>query len=62
MEGITKEEIQKFEDCRKSGVCNMIMDWPLVSKITGLCQEKLFFIMSANHYSELIKKYNIKRK
>ena len=59
MGGITKEEVQRYEDCRKSGVCNMIIDWPLVRKITGIGQEKLFFIME--NYSSLITKFKIER-
>ena len=60
MEAITKAEVQAYENCRKSGVTNMFAV-STVEQITGICKEKLFFIMDKNHYSELMEKHNIKR-
>lgn len=61
METITKDEIQAYEDCRKSGVTNMFAI-KLVGELTGLSKEKLLYIMDKNHYSELMEKHNIKRR
>lgn len=48
MEDITKDEIQAYENCRKSGVTNMF-NVELAEGLTGICKEKLFFIMDKNH-------------
>ena len=57
---ITKSEMQAYENCRKSGVTNML-NVKLVGQITGLSKEKLFYIMDGKNYSNLMQLYNIKR-
>lgn len=66
MEAITKEEMQAYEDVRQSGVTNMF-HIPAVIKVAEmmsdakLTKEKCIFIMTGNHYNELLSKHNIKR-
>ena len=67
MEAITKKEMQAFEAVRQTGVTNMfaiptVIEAAEIISDVKLTKEKCIFIMSANHYSELIKKYNIERR
>ena len=57
---ITKEEIQEYEDCRKSGITNMFMI-KNVEMVTGLNRKQIIYIMTDNHYSDLMKLHGIKR-
>lgn len=54
---VTKEEFKDYVDCQKSGVTNMI-NVTLVSGLTGLSREQIFYIMK--NYKKLAKEYKNK--
>jgi len=53
---VTKEEFQRYENLRKSGVTNM-WDIDFVMSVTWLSKEKVLYIMK--NYKELSKLYLI---
>jgi len=60
MTKITKEDFEAYVRVQRSGVTNM---WAvdLVSKLSGLTKDKIFYIMEGNNYRKLSKKFKIIR-
>ena len=59
----TREQMQKFEDIRYSGVTNMF-DVNTVIALSGglLTREVCYYIMSDNNYNDCMEEYGIVRR
>lgn len=55
---ITKDEFERYEEVRASGLTNMF-DVPVVEVLSGLDRDKIIAIMK--QYGELEKKYKVRR-
>jgi len=58
MTKISKEDFEAYVRVQRSGVTNMFAV-DLVSKLSGLIKEKIFYIMEGNNYRKLSKKFKI---
>ena len=54
---ITKSEFKIYEDCRQSGITNMLMIKHVMT-LTDLSKEKILYIME--NYAELRMEYSLK--
>lgn len=58
MTEITKEDFESYVRVQRSGVTNMFAV-NLVSELSGLTKEKIFYIMEGDNYRKLSKKFKI---
>lgn len=56
LDDITREDFERFEDVRNSGMTNMYAIKE-VAQLSGLTEEKVAFIIEGNHYAELEQRY-----
>lgn len=58
-----KEQMQKFEDIRASGITNMFDVNNVIALSNGLLtREVCFYIMDGNNYIDCMEEYGIQRK
>lgn len=57
---ITKEDFEAYVRVQRSGVTNMFAV-DLVSELSGLAKNKIFYIMEGDNYRKLSKKFKIIR-
>ena len=55
---ISKEDFEAYVRVQRSGVTNMFAV-DLVSKLSGLTRDKIFYIMEGENYRKLSKKFNV---